>query len=328
MSFVQLDDNITNAGAKFKDLDTTSSTYAETLDKLSQAARAVGRDTEFSATDAAGALDKMAMAGLTSSQSMELLRSTTNLATAAGTDLTTAVDIATDSLGAFDVEANKFNLDKVSDQIAKVTTTANTDILSMFESIKSGAPAFTAAGQQISTFNSLVGKLANAGIKGSESGTALRNMILRLSKPTGEASKVIDSLGVQTQDSQGNFRNIIDIIGDFEKGLEGMGTAQKTAALTTVFGARAVTSFNILLNQGAEELKKYEKSIEDSTGASITMADAIRNSLGNRLKVLKSGLTEIGLQFIDAFEDKGRAAIDKIIQVIQNFDIATCNKCS
>ena len=324
--FIRLDDSITQAGAKFKDLDTTSANYKDTLKELSMAARDVGKVTEFSAVDAAGALDKFAMAGFNSSQSMALLMGTTNLATAAGTDLTTAVDIATDSLGAFNLVTEdtiqlEKNLTRISDVMAKTTTTANTSLEEMFESVKAGAPAFTAAGQSIESFAALTGVMANAGIKGSISGTNLRNIMLRLSKPTGEAAGVIKELGIQTQDSEGNFLDIIDIIGQFEKGLNGMGSAQRTAALTTVFGARAVTGMNILLAEGSAALGSYREDIINSGGASKTMAEAMRQSLGNRLKVIKSGLTEIGLKFIEAFEEKGRGAIDKLIVGIQNFDV-------
>jgi TP901 family phage tail tape measure protein len=326
LSFVQLDDSITNAGAKFKDLSSTSLTFGDSLKELSTSARAVGADTEFSAVDAAGALDKFAMAGMNSSQAMVLLRGTTDLATAAGTDLTTAVDIATDSLGAFnlvteDTAQLQENLARVSDVMAKTTTTANTSLIDMFESVKAGAPAFTAAGQQIEDFAALTGVMANSGVKGSTAGTNLRNIMLRLAKPTAEAQKVLEGLGVTTQDSAGNFRNVIDILGDFEKGLEGMGTAQRTAELATVFGARAVTGVNILLAEGADKLAIYRDSLIDSAGASRTMAEAIRGSLGNRIKVLKSGLTELGLQFIDAFDTQGRNALDGIIKSIQNFDM-------
>ena len=326
VSFVQLDDSVTNAGAKFKDLTTGTQQYNDTLKELSKSARAVGKDTEFSAVDAAGALDKFAMAGLNSSQSMALLRGTTNLATAANTDLTTAVDIATDSLGAFnlmteDTAQLQKNLTRVSDVMAKTTTTANTSLIDMFEAVKTGAPAFTAAGQQIEDFAALTGVLANSGVKGATAGTNLRNVMLRLAKPVKEAQKVISGLGVKIQDTQGNFRNVIDILADFETGLEGMGTAQRTAALATVFGARAVTGVNVLLAEGADKLAIYRDSLIDSAGASKTMADAIRNSLGNRIKVLKSGLTELGLKFIDAFDDKGRKALDRIIEAVGKFDM-------
>ena len=324
--FIKLDEAVTQAGAKFKDLDVRSADYKDRLKELSDASREAVKGTEFLASAGAGALDKFAMAGFTSSQAMALLKGTTDLATAAGTDLTMAVDIATDSLGAFNLVTDdtiqlEKNLTRISDVMAKTTTTANTSLEDMFESVKAGAPAFTAAGQSVESFAALTGVLANAGIKGSTAGTNLRNVMLRLSKPTGEAADVLKTLGIQTQDSEGNFLDIIDIIGQFEKGLKGMGSAQRTAALTTVFGARAVTGMNVLLAEGSDALGTYREDLINSGGASKTMAEAMRQSLGNRLKVIKSSLTEVGLKFIEAFEEKGRGALDKLIVGIQNFDV-------
>jgi TP901 family phage tail tape measure protein len=324
--FIRLDEAVTQAGAKFKDLDTTAADYRDRLKELQMAARAVGAETEFSATDAAGALDKMAMAGLSSVQSMALLRGTTDLATSANTDLTTAVDIATDSLGAFNLMTDdaaqlQTNLSRVSDVMAKTTTTANTSLTEMFEAVKSGAPAFTAAGQSIEDFAALTGILANSGLKGSEAGTALRNVMLRLANPTGEAADVIKELGIRTQDQNGNFRNIVDIIGDFEKGLEGMGDAQRTAALSTVFGARVVTSMNVLLAEGSDSLGQYRDSLQQAGGASAQMAESMRGSIQNRLKVLQSSAIEMGLRFVEAFEDKGVSALNMLIDGVQSFDM-------
>ena len=324
--FIKLDDAVVQAGAKFKDLDVRSSDYQQTLKQISNASREAVKGTEFLASAGAGALDKFAMAGFTSAQSMALLKGTVDVGTAANTDLVTAVDIATDSLGAFnlvveDATQLEKNLTRVSDVMVKTTTTANTSFEEMFESVKAGAPAFTAAGQSLETFATLTGIMANAGIKGAVSGTNLRNIMLRLSKPTGEASDVLKTLGIQTQDANGDFLDIVDIIGQFEKGLKGMGSAQRTAALTTVFGARAVTGMNVLLAEGSNALGTYREDLINSGGASKTMAEAMRQSLGNRLKVIKSGLTEIGLKFIEAFEEKGRGALDKLIVGIQNFDV-------
>jgi len=324
--FVKLDHFITSAGAKFKDIDSTSITFQDNLDKLSEAARAVGADTEFAATDAAGALDKFAMSGLRSDQAMALLRGTTDLATAAGTDLTTAVDIATDSLGAFNLEIDtteqaQMSLARVSDVMAKTTTTANTSLQDMFEAIKAGAPAFTSAGQELETFAAFTGVLANAGIKGAQSGTSLRNVMLRLAKPTGEAADVLEKLGVTTADADGNFRDAIDILGDMEKGLQGMGTQQRTAALATVFGAKTVTGINILLAEGSDALRTYRGDLINSTGAASNMAKAMRTSLSSQIAILKSGLIEIGLRFVEAFESDGRGALQGLIEAVQALDI-------
>lgn len=324
--FIALDDAVVQAGAKFKDLDTTAENYSQSLDALSAKSREVAGVTEFMASDAAGALDKMAMAGLASDVSMSLLMGTTNLATAAGTDLTTAVDIATDSMGAFGMamdnaaDAEK-NLNRISDVFAKTTTTANTDLNMLFESVQAGAAAFTTAGQELETFAAFTGVMANAGLKGGAAGTSLRNVMLRLAKPTGEAAALIEKLGVNTADSDGNFRDVIDVLADLEEGLKGMGSQQKTAALATIFGAKTQTGINLLLAEGSDELRRYRAELQDSTGASQQMADAIRGSLKNQINILKSSVMELGLQFVDSFEKEGRGGLQRMIETAQNFDM-------
>jgi TP901 family phage tail tape measure protein len=234
--FIEFDAAATAATAKFKDLDVTSETYAESLKKVGQTARDVAAVTEYNAVDTAGALDKMAMAGLTSEQSMKLLMGTTNLATAAGMDLTTAIDIATDSLRAFglmseDASQLQTNLDRVSDVMAKTTNMFNTDMPGMFEAIKKGGPAFTSAGQSVESFSSLIGVMASNGVKGSEAGTQLRNMMLSLANPTEKAEKQLKQLDITTKDSQGNYLDVIDIIGQFETATKKYGKRRKSGRL-------------------------------------------------------------------------------------------------
>ncbi|HEC61160.1 MAG TPA: phage tail tape measure protein, partial [bacterium] len=218
------------------------------------------------------------------------------------------------------------NMTRINDVMAKTITSSNTDLEQLFETIKKGAPSFTAAGQSIESFNALAGAMANAGIKGTDSGTALRNIMLRIAQPTGEAAKVIKRLGVRTQDSSGNFRDVIDILADFEKGLVGMGTAQRTAALATVFGARTVTGINVLLATGTDALREYRKSIEESTGAAAKMAGIIRGTLMNRLKALKSAAIEVGFKFIEGFTGKAGGAITDFTEKLRKFDVESIVK--
>jgi TP901 family phage tail tape measure protein len=274
--FIEFDAAATAATAKFKDLDVTSETYADSLKKVGQTARDVAAITEFNAVDTAGALDKMAMAGLTSEQSMKLLKGTTDLATAAGMDLTTAVDIATDSLGAFglmteDASQLQTNLNRVSDVMAKTTNMFNTDMPLMFESIKKGGPDFTSAGQSMESFSALIGVMASSGVKGSEAGTQLRNMMLSLANPSDAADKALKRLGVTVKDQNGNFLDIIDIIAQFEAGTKNMGSAEKAAALATIFGTWTVTGMNIVLHEGADKLRAYRTDLENAGGRRLTL---------------------------------------------------------
>jgi TP901 family phage tail tape measure protein len=325
--FIDYDSAVTAATAKFKDVDVTSDAFGKTLKEVGKVAREVAAATEYNAVDTAGALDKMAMAGLTSAQSMRLLMGTTNLATAAGTDLTTAVDIATDALGAFqmmslneDVLAG--NLDRLSDVMAKTTIMFNTDMAGMYEAIKKGGPTFASAGQQVEDFSALIGVLASSGIKGSEAGTQLRNIMLALANPTGEAGRILSQLGIVTKDANGNFLNVIDVVGQFERRMQGMGSAQKAAYLSTLFGTRAVTGMNILLAEGVDKLRGYRAELvkADELDATKGVAEAMRGSIKNKIEVMKSALTELGFKFVEAFQTKGVALIERITDAIGKFD--------
>lgn len=324
--FLDFDQAITSASAKFSDLNLNTKEGQKTLLELKKTARAVGATTEFAADQAASGLDFLALAGFKSAQAMALLPGVVNLATVANVELGEATDIASDSLGAFglmtkNTEQLTKNFTRVQDVMAKTTATSNTNLIDLFESIKKGAPAFTAAGQSMESFNALAGEMANSGVKGSESGTQLRNVMLRLAKPTKESGDLLNKLGVRTQDASGNFRDVIDILVDFEKGLKGMGTAQKSAALKTVFGARSVTGISILLKSGTQRLRSYRQMLIDSAGASKKMADIMRSSLINRLKSLGSAALEVGFQFFDAFDEQGAGAIDKLTKFVRRIDL-------
>ena len=324
--FVDYDQAIVSASAKFKDLNLATDEGRRKLAALKKVARETGKVTQFSASQSAAGLDFLAMAGFTSEQAMASLAGVVDLATVANVDLARSTDIASDSLGAFGLmtsDANQLqkNFTRLNDVMAATMSSTNTSMEDLFETIKKGAPQFTASGQSIETFNALAGIMANAGVKGSESGTALRNVMLRLAKPVGDAAGVIKNLNVKTKDQNNNFRDVIDILADFEKGLKGMGNQQRTAALATVFGARSVTGVNILLKEGTKNIRKFRKELIGSTGASKDMADIMRKSLGNQLKSLQSAALELSFKFIQAFEKKGAGAIQKLTMFLREVDI-------
>lgn len=324
--FIDYDAAITQASAKFKGLNLATEQGQKQFEQMKQAARGLGATTEFSATQAAQGLDFLAMAGFNVNQALATLPGIVDLATAAGTDLARATDIASDSLGIFglmtkDTAQLTTNMSRINDVFAKTTTTANTTMEALFESAVKGGTSFTNAGQSIETFSALAGVMADNGIKGAESGTSLRNVILRLADATPKAAKVMRGLGVDIKDQNNDFRDVIDILADFEKGLSGMGSAQRTAALSTVFGARAVNGVNVLLQKGTDALRDYRAGLEESGGVSEQIANRIRQSFGNQLAGLKSASIELGFQFIDTFEDKIGPAIQSVTKLIRNFDL-------
>lgn len=298
---MDFEQTLTNAAAKFPGQVRKGT---DAFAALEAAAKRVGSETEFTASQSAEALNYLAMAGFDVEQSIAALPGVVDLATAAQIELGQATDIATDSLGAFalstkdPIQLSK-NLARINDVMARTTTTANTNMVDMFEAIKEGAPVATAAGASIETFSALVGELANSGIKGGNAGTTLKNVFLRLAAPVGASAAMLKTLGVRTKDAQGNLRDVTDILGDLNKGLTGMGTADRSAALNEIFGKIPIAGVNVLLQSGSERLKQYRAQLENAGGAAGEMAATMRDTTTGDLKSLESAVEGVKLELFD-----------------------------
>lgn len=292
------------------------------FEKLELAARQTGATTEFTASEAASALNFLAMAGFDAEASVAALPGVVDLATAAQVDLATATDIASDSLGAFglmskDATQLGANLARVNDVIAKTTTSSNTTVERLFDTIREGAPVATSAGASLETFAALAGELANSGIKGGQAGTVLKNMFVRLQAPTGAAARVLNRLGIQTKDASGNMLDIVDILGQFNDATKNMGSTQKAAALQAVFGMEAIAGVNILLESGTDRLNEYRTELEGASGASSTMASVMRDTLQGRLNSLKSAVEGVKISIFTMTSGPLSDAIDKMTEWVR-----------
>ena len=325
-SFLSFDQAITSASSRFSDLNLETKKGQKTLEALKKTAREVGATTEFGADQAAQGLDFLALASFTAEQSMKLLPGVANLATVANVGLAEATDIASDSLGAFGLQTDDTaqltkNFTRIQDVLAKTTTTSNTNLTSLFETVKSGAPDFIQAGQSLETFATFAGVMANSGKKGSKAGLVMKNMMVRLAKPSKEAARVMERLGLKVKDSNGNFRDAIDILGDFGEAIKNKGSADRTATVAAVFGVEIQTGVNLLLAEGTEKLKEYRKRLIDSGGAAKKAAGIIRSSLINRIESLKSALTEVSFKFFEDFAGPGKKFITGLTEAVRKFDV-------
>jgi TP901 family phage tail tape measure protein len=327
--FIQFDKSIVGATAKFKDLDTDSDNIKDSMDALRATARKVGSETQFSATQAGEGLSFLAMTGFTSVQSMDLLPNVVGLATVANLDLATSTDIASDALGSFglavdDSEQLSKNLTRVLDVMAKTITSTNTDTEILFETIKLGAPSFTAAGQSMETFSAIAGRMASSGIKATTAGTSLRSMITRLEKPTKEVRKGLAAFGLTQADiiKDGKIMDMVDVLKLFEKGAKDLTVVQRNAALSAIVGKNAISGWAVVMNEGVEKTALLKEQLLASEGAAKKMAKFMGSSLAVKIDVLKSSLIELGFKFIEAFQEQGKGALESLTKAVQNFDPA------
>lgn len=321
--FLDFDQAVTAASAKFPGLQRNTEVGRKTFELLRMTARKVGAETEHSATQAASGLDFLAMAGFNAQQSMSLLPGVANLATVANTDFARATDIASDAIGAFGMMTNDSaqlskNFTRIQDVMAATITATNTNMETLFETIKFGAPAFTAAGQDMETFNAIAGRMAANGIKATQAGTALRSGIIRLSAPPKAAAAALANMGIKTTDASGRMRNVIDILLDIESASKKMTQQQKLASLNAIFGKNAFSAYASILNEGVDQTRALEKQLYASTGASERMAEIMRGSLMNQLKSLLSALTELGFSFLEAFSKSGSNGIKTLTKAVRS----------
>lgn len=324
--FIDMDQALVSAGAKFQLSELGAVGAASAMQKLNDAARKAGAETEYTAAEAAKGLEFLAAAGFTVEQSIASLPVLVDLATASNSDFASSASIAADALGAFgmrseDAQVQAKNLARISDVFAQTAAKSNIGMEDLLQTFSMSAPIMTTAGQSLESFAAMAAIMGNAGIKGSVAGTTLKNTIDRLIAPVGKGAEVMKQLRISVKDSGGNMRDVAAILEDFGKATEGMGNAQRTAAISAVFGMHAVSGVATILDTGIPKLKDFRAGLDDAGGASKKMADVMRQSLTNRIKVLKSGLTELGIKVIDAFRDKFPDALDSAIKAVQTFDV-------
>lgn len=314
---VEFEKTMVGASVKFVD---GAKRGTKAFENLKMAASEVGATTEFTAVQAAQGLDFLAMAGFNSTQAVAALPGVVDLATAANIDLAGATDMASDSLGAFnlmtkDSEQLTKNLARVNDVMAKTTTTANTTMESMFETIKNAAPIATAAGASIEEFAALTGLLANAGIKGTMAGTTLKNMFLNLQAPTARQEILLERMGVQIKDATGKMLPMANILGQLNEKTAKMSDVQKNATIATLFGKRAVAGSIILMQAGQKTIEGYTKQLQNATGSTKDMAAEMRNTREGQIAIMNSALEDLQLKLFTALAP----AFDFVIEKVTTF---------
>lgn len=325
-NIVEMDQALTAASAKFGEVSRRGTAG---FDLMEEKVRMIGATTEYTSAEAAKGLDFLAMAGFGYEQSLAALVPLTDLATAAQLDLARASDIASDALGAFGLSTAPDDiarsLGRVNDVFAETVTSSNTTMETLFDTMKHSGPAVVAAGGNIEMFAALTGKLGSAGIKGTIAGTTLKNMFTRLVAPPSEARKALRKLHIEIDRGDGKMKDMITILGELNKAMSGKTEIAREKFIKDIFGMRAISGVNVLLNEGEQSLRDYYTQIENSEGAAKRMADTMRMGLGVQLKVLQSTLTEKGFQIFQGLmgETDPAEAVKKLSEVIRDFDTGT-----
>ncbi len=283
------------------------------LEALSKKAREMGSKTKFSASEAAEAMNYMAMAGWKTEDMLSGIEGVMNLAAASGEDLATTSDIVTDALTAFGLSAQDSG--HFADVLAAASSNANTNVSMMGETFKYAAPIAGALGFSVEDTAEAIGLMANAGIKGSQAGTSLRTIMTNLSGDVKICGQNIGEVTIATTNADGSMRDLSDILADCRVAFSGLSESEQAAAAEALVGKNAMSGFLALMNASEGDISKLSGAIDNCNGAAQNMADIMNDNLEGQLTILKSQLQELAISFGEIL----LPAVKKIVGWIQGF---------
>lgn len=257
-------------------LDKTTAEGQKAFETLENAARECGASTAFSATEAAEALNYLALAGYDADKAATALPTVLKLAGAGAMNLADASDMVTDSMSALGIAATEANLTQFSDQLAKTASKSNTSVAQLGEAILTvGGTAKGLAGGT-TELNTSLGVLADNGIKAAEGGTHLRNMILSLQQArNSDAAAIFEEIGFSAYDAEGKMRGLGDIFGDFNATLSGASAKEVNNFLATVFKQTDLASARAMLAATADSVESLGAVLDASLADSGTSVSAL-----------------------------------------------------
>ncbi|PGU75383.1 phage tail tape measure protein [Bacillus cereus] len=264
----------------------------------------------YSTGQVAAAYAELGAKGFDAAQSTAALPGVLSAAAASGEDLGMVADTITSALNAFGMEAKDSG--HVADVLAQAANATAAGVYDMQYAFKYASGPAAQLGIGMEELAASVGIMSNAGIKGETAGTALRSAMLRLVKPPKAAANMLKELGVTTTDSEGNMKSLSQIIGELQKGMEGMTSAQKGAALATIFGTEAVSGMMALVSAGPEKIDKLTQSLIKSDGASKKAADSMLEGWAGAIVKMQSSLDVAARAFTDALAPAISVVADKI----------------
>ncbi len=272
-----------------------SGATGEDLQALNEKAQEMGNTTIFSASEAAEAMQYMAMAGWKTEDMLDGISGIMDLAAASGEDLALTSDIVTDALTAFGLQAQ--DSAAFADVLAAASSNANTNVSKMGESFKYVAPVAGAMGYSVEDISIALGLMGNASIKASQAGTSLRTAITNMVKPTDDMAGVMEEYGISLTDAEGNMKPFIEILKTLRESMGGLDEATQASAATTLFGKEAMSGMLAIINASEEDFNKLSEAIYNADGTSAKMADTMQDTLTGQLTTLKGTLEGIAISF-------------------------------
>ena len=272
------------------------------MDALREKAREMGSKTKFSASEAADAMNYMAMAGWKTNDMLSGIEGIMNLAAASGEDLASTSDIVTDALTAFGLSASDSG--HFADILAAASSNANTNVSMMGETFKYAAP-----------------------VLGSLGYSAEDSAITNLAKPTDTVASAMEQYGISLTDSSGKMYSLRELMEQLRQKLGGLSEAEQAQAAASLFGKEAMSGMLAIINGSPADFEKLSNAIDTCSdavdgynGTTEKMAAVMQDNLAGQVTILKSQLEELAISFSDILMPTIRSIVSRIQELVDKLN--------
>ena len=312
---------IVKTGADFEQsmakVGAISGETGQNFEALVDKAREMGATTVFSASDSAEALQYMAMAGWKAQDMVDGLEGVMNLAAASGENLGTVSDIVTDGLTAFGLSAKESG--KFADILAAASSNSNTNVAMMGETFSYVAPIAGALGFSMEDTAVAIGLMANSGIKASQAGTSLRQIVMGLQGDTEVVAESFGKMVIHVTNTDGTMKSFREVILQLRDAFSQMTQEEKAMNAEAIAGKVGMSGLLAIVNAGEKDFVKLANAVDSSNGVAKEMSQTMVDTVSGSFKIFLSACEELSLQIFDRFEPALRGIIENMTQMVESF---------
>ena len=288
--------------ATMSTVEALSGATASQMQELTDKAKELGATTKFTATESAQAMTFMGMAGWDATQMLNGMDGVLDLAAASGTDLAMTADIITDALTAFGLKAE--DTTHFADVLAATATNSNTSVEIMGETFKNCASVAGALGYSIEDVSAAVGLMANAGVKGTIAGTALKNTFNGLLNGAKLSAEAFGEVEVSAVNADGTMKDFGDTMNELRGYFEQMTEAERVMNAMDIAGKYGYNGLLAIVNSTQQDFEKLTDSINECEGAASRMAEVKMDNLSGQVTLMNSAMDALKNTIGSAYDDE------------------------
>ena len=288
---------------------------------LGQTIKNSAQDSVYGMQDAADAALNYARAGYDAKQASDMLAPAFNLAAGTATELDTVTAGLSSTIKAFNADTSEAQT--YADIFAKAQAQSKTTVEDLFDSMAKASSIFATAKWDVKDLATATGVLGDAYIEGAEAGTALKTGIARLSSPAKEGAAWIERLGINVTKADGSYKSFAEVQKILHDAFNNLTDVQKNQAASAIFGKNQMAKWLALIQRSPEDISKMISALDEASGTSKEMSDALMSGPGGSIEKLKSNWDIFKNTLGETLAPVLAPMVEKLTEMLQAFSNLT-----